>query len=122
MRNSLIEDWFIPIDILMIICSSLVICLTSLFVWLIFLDRKQIEYQDSLCVFRAYLTYISPGLITYSFFIQALHRYLSVVYQRHLFFKSKRFMFLIICLTWIFCLFYPFVYLFSNEIIYNADN
>jgi hypothetical protein len=127
-----IETWFIPFDILMIVCTTLVIilavlflsviivnktchtvpmmlvansCLTallfgcSLFTSCIFTlehDLKQIEYEDSLCIVRAYFLYASAAIINDSFLIQAVYRYVTVVY--------------------------PTAFMFTGEIIYNIDN
>ena len=85
-------------------------------------DLKQIQYQDSFCVFRGYISYVAGALFNYSFLLQALYRYLIVIYPTRLFFQSFRFQILIICLTWIFGFVYPFAFLFNGEIIYNVDN
>jgi hypothetical protein len=85
-------------------------------------DLKQIQYEDSLCVFRAYVDYVSSALYIYSFLLQAIYRYVTVVYPNRLFFQSVRFQASAICLTWVFCFLYPFPFMFNGEIIYNVDN
>jgi len=85
-------------------------------------DLKQIQYQDSLCSFRGYFGYSAYGVMNYSFLLQAFYRYVIVVYPRHLFLQSSRFQFLLICITWIIAFMYPIRFLFTGQIIYNADN
>jgi hypothetical protein len=153
-----IERWFIPFDILLIVCSTLVIILSILFLFIIVLDKtchtvsmmlvansciiaftsgcnllslciftlendlKQVQSQDSLCVFRAYLNYVSGALFFSSFLLQALYRYVIIVYRNYLFLQSFLFQFLVICLSWIYGIICPFPFIFTNEIIYNVDN
>jgi hypothetical protein len=153
-----IESWFIPLDILLIICAILAMIVAILFLFLIIVDKrchtvpmmlignsclsvfvfgsilvsiyiftlendlKQIQYQDSLCVFRAYFLCVSAALLNYSFFLQSIYRYMNVVYPNRLFWRSVRFEVLSICLKWIFALVYPIVFMFTDDIIYNVDN
>jgi len=60
-------------------------------------DLKQISYEDFFCIFRGYIS-----LFNFSFVLEALYRYIIVVYPNRLFFQSARFQGLFICLTWIF--------------------
>jgi hypothetical protein len=85
-------------------------------------DLQHIQYQDSLCVFRAYVDYVSCALFSYSFLVQAIYRCRSIVYSHHLLCQSAKLQAGIICLTWIFSLTYPFAFLFTDEIVYNIDN
>lgn len=152
------EPWFIPLDILMILCTSLIIILAVLYLFIIISDKtchtilmmlvinsclaafiigcvtlsmsvftlendlKQIQYQDSLCIVRAYIGYASYGILNFSFFLQALYRYLIVLYPKRLFFQSIRFQGLAICLTWMYSFIYPFPFILTGDLVYNIDN
>ncbi len=85
-------------------------------------DLQQIQYQDSLCIFRCYFSYSVPAASNYSFLIQALYRYIAVIYPTRLFYQSAKFQLLFICIAWTFAFLYPTVFIFTNEIIYNVDN
>ncbi|CAF4207433.1 unnamed protein product, partial [Rotaria sordida] len=153
-----IESWFIPIDILNIVCNSLIIGLSLVFLFVLILDKichttsmmltgntclsalmcgccmlsiclntlkndlKQIQFQDSLCIFRAYITYVSGALFMNSLLLQAIHRYFTVIYRTRLYFQSIRCQFLIICLTWIFVSLHPMPVVFIGDIHYDGDN
>jgi hypothetical protein len=152
------ESWFIPLDILMIMCTTLAIILATFFLLIIILDKtchtvpmllvansclaafifgcsllsiaiftlendlKQIQYQDSLCVFRGYLFYASGGAMDYSYVLQAAYRYIIVVYPNRLFWQSLRFQIFLICLTWLCDLLYPFAFLFTGDIIFIVND
>jgi hypothetical protein len=75
-------------------CSTLSMCVFTLEN-----DLKQIQYQDSLCFFRAYIGYISYILFNFSFLLQSIYRYVTVVYPNRLLWRSARFQMLAICLT-----------------------
>ncbi|CAF1181561.1 unnamed protein product [Rotaria sordida] len=153
-----IESWFIPFDILMIMCTVLAIVLALIFLLTIILDKTchtvpmmlvansclaefmfgsdvlgmalftfqndfhQIYYPDSLCIFRGYLGYIVTILQNYSFLLQAIYRYIIVIYPTRLFWQSIRFQVYLILATWIFGFICPLPYVFSHEIKYNIDN
>lgn len=155
---TIVESWFIPLNIIMIICTILVIILATVFCLIIIFDKtchtmpmiltinsciaalifgcsllglsmftlkndlKQIQYEDSLCIFRGYIILASAALLNYSNMLQAFYRYITVVYSTRLFWKSVKFQLFFICLTWIFSFAYPFVCVFTGEIIYNVDN
>jgi hypothetical protein len=85
-------------------------------------DLKQIEYEDSLCVFRGYIIYTSAASFYYSFLIQAVYRYLISIYPTRLLFQSFRFQILIICSSWLFCFVYPFTFVFDGQTIYSSNN
>ncbi|CAF4035806.1 unnamed protein product [Adineta steineri] len=152
------QPWFIPLDILAMVCITLVIILAVLSLLIIILDKtchtksiiliansfliafiagccilnlhiftfqndfKQIYYQDSLCIFRGYTTYVSCALFNYSFLLQAISRYMNVVYPNLLFWQSIKCYISLICLTWIFSFVFPFAFIFTGEVIYNSDN
>ncbi|CAF1095752.1 unnamed protein product [Adineta steineri] len=157
-QRSIIESWFIPIDIVMLVCTILVIILSTIFLCIILLDKtchtvsmmlignscltvlvfgcvllsmcaftlendlKQIIYEDSLCIIRAYFDYVAAGVVNYSFLIQALYRYVTVIYPNRLFWQSARFQFLIICLTWMIAFIFPTAFIFTGQVKYNGDN
>ncbi|CAF3705680.1 unnamed protein product [Adineta steineri] len=85
-------------------------------------DIKQIEYQDRHCILRAYIGYVTCPAYNYSFLLQSIYRYLTVVHPNRPFWQSIKFQILLLMSTWIFCFIYPFVFLFKNEIIYIVDN
>jgi hypothetical protein len=85
-------------------------------------DLKQITHQDPLCVIRAYLGYASYGVLNCSFFLQALYRYVIVVYPNRLVWQSVSVQALAIGLTWIYGFSYCAPFVFTNSIIYNVDN
>ncbi|CAF0979178.1 unnamed protein product [Adineta steineri] len=85
-------------------------------------DLKQIEYQDSLCIIRGYLSYSLCAVENYSFLAEALYRYMMVVYPNYLFWQSARIQLLFLCSTWIFALIFPIPFIFTGGIIYNVDN
>ncbi len=76
-------------------------------------DLKQIQYQDSLCIFRGYMTYVMAGLQNYSYLLQAIYRYVVVVYPARLTYQSARFQIFLICLTWICGIIYPIPIVFN---------
>ncbi|CAF3945458.1 unnamed protein product [Rotaria sp. Silwood1] len=80
-------------------CCMLAMCLTTFKN-----DLNQIQFQDSLCIFRAYITYVSGALFINSFLLTAIRQYFTVIYRNRLYFQSIRFQFLLICLTWILAL------------------
>jgi hypothetical protein len=47
-------------------------------------DLKQIQYQDSLCIFRGFLYSVLAASYIYSYFLQSIYRYFTVVYPAHL--------------------------------------
>lgn len=152
------ETWFIPLDILAIVCIVLVIILAVLYLFIILLDKtchtvpmmlvantcliallagccilnmcvftiendlKQRNYQDPLCIFRAYTAYVSCALFNFSFLLQAVYRYVTIVYPTHFGWQSAKIQALLICLVWIFSFTYPLTFMFTNEIAYNVDN
>ncbi|CAF1258563.1 unnamed protein product [Rotaria sordida] len=98
-------------------CSSLSMC-----IFILGNDVKQISYEDLLCILRCYLGYASCAVFHYSFLLQSIYRYITVVYPFRLFWQSARFQALLICSTWIFSYMFPIAFMFTNEVIYNADN
>ncbi|CAF4363836.1 unnamed protein product [Adineta steineri] len=72
-------------------------------------DIKQIEYQDRHCILRAYIGYVTCPAYNYSFLLQSIYRYLTVVHPNRPFWQSIKFQILLLMSTWIFCFIYPFV-------------
>jgi hypothetical protein len=85
-------------------------------------DLKQIRYQDSLCMFLGYMGYVSGALMNYSYLLQAIYRYIVVVYPARLAYQSARFQIFLICLTWICTIVYPIPIVFTDQIKYDVDN
>ena len=85
-------------------------------------DIKQIEYDDSLCSFRGYIICSAGTVFNSSFLLQALYRYILVIYPNRLFYQSFKFQFFLISLTWVCSLTYNLIFLFRNEMIYDVDN
>ncbi|CAF0828685.1 unnamed protein product [Adineta steineri] len=85
-------------------------------------DLKQIQYQDSLCLFRGYFGYVVTSLQNYSYLSQAMYRYIIIIYPTRRYYQTIKFQFILICLTWIFSLLCPIPYILLNEIKYNVYN
>jgi hypothetical protein len=85
-------------------------------------DLKKIQYQDSFCIFRGYMTYVAAVLQDYSYLLQAINRYVVVVYPARLNYQSARFQIFLIVLTWICGIIYPIPIVFTGQIKYSADN
>ncbi|CAF1145295.1 unnamed protein product [Adineta steineri] len=153
-----IEPWFIPLDILMIICLIFVIIPVLIFLLIILIDRtchtvpmmlvansclaqfilgsdrlvitlsalnndlKQIQYPNSFCIVGGYLTYVSCAVLNYSFLLQALHRYIIVVYPSRLFWQRLQNQAYLIGLSWIYAFIFPIAFIFTGDITYNVDN
>jgi len=106
-------------------CLTELICACTALSFVVFTltnDLKQIQYEDSLCMFRAYINYAITVIQNHSYNLQALYRYMTVVYPSRRFWQLRKFQVLLIVLTWIFgfIVFLPF--LFTGYIIYNAEN
>jgi len=153
-----IESWFIPMDILMIICTGFVVIVALIFVIIIILDKtfrtvpmmllcnsflselifgcimlsmaiftlkndlKQIEYEDSFCIFRGYMSYSISAVRSHSYLLQSIYSYISIIYPSNINYQSFRFQFLLICLTWFISIIHPLPFLLTNQIKYNVDN
>jgi len=85
-------------------------------------DLKKIEYIDILCSFRGYLGYALCSIQNFSYFLQAIYRFVVIMYPSHVFWQTVKFQLFLIFLTWIFGFLYPIAFLFTGEIIYNIDN
>ena len=152
------ESWFIPFDILMIICLAVVVCMSSVFLLIMIVDKtchtvpmmlvansflsvilfagdilymtivtlqndvEHLSHQDSLCVVRGYLSYVFCTMMNYSFLLQSIYRYLSVLHPRRLSWRSVRIELSLICLSWLYAFIHPLAFLFTRDIIYNVAN
>jgi 7 transmembrane receptor (rhodopsin family) len=85
-------------------------------------DLKQIQYQDTYCVSRGYMSYVVTILQNFSYLLQAFYRYHTVVYPNRIFCRSWRFQAFLISLIWIFAFLCPVPFVMKNEIKYNVDN
>ncbi|CAF1364055.1 unnamed protein product [Didymodactylos carnosus] len=85
-------------------------------------DIQQIPYEDSLCLFRGYALYVLSTVHNYSFFLQALYRYLIVVHPNRLRFQSFRFQFFLICVAWIVAFIYPLEFFLRHEVKYDINS
>jgi hypothetical protein len=85
-------------------------------------DMKQILFQDSLCNFRGYLGYVGNASLLYSFTLQAMYRYIVVVYPTRIAWQSAKVQGLLVCCSWIFSIGSLLPWLFTGDIIYIADN
>ncbi len=153
-----VESWFIPLDILAIICLGLHLTITIIYLCIITWDKtchtvrmmlfantcltglvcggtflaltvftfyndfRQIQYQDSLCIVRGYLIYVSPALHAYSYVSSAIYQYMLIVHPTRLFWQSARAQLSLIILGWILAFLFPIPFLFTGEIAYNVDN
>lgn len=82
-------------------------------------DFRQIIFQDSLCSFRVYA---SLATFNYSYLLQAVIRYVTVVYPTCLFWQTRRVQTLLIIITWILVFVLNIPVILIGEIIYNVDN
>ncbi|CAF0816632.1 unnamed protein product [Adineta steineri] len=94
----------------------------SSFIIMLINDLKQISYPDSYCIFQAYISYATCAAFNYSFVLQALYRYIFVIYPRVLFWQKRRTQMLFVFSTWILGFLCPVMFLFNNEVVYNYDN
>ncbi|CAF0816650.1 unnamed protein product [Adineta steineri] len=113
---------------MMLVANS---CLTALvfgcamlssFIIILENDLERIYYPDSYCIFRAYICYATCAAFNYSFVLQALYRYILIIYPRVLFWQKRRTQILCICKSWILGFVCPIMFLFNNEVVYNYDN
>ncbi|CAF4160443.1 unnamed protein product, partial [Adineta steineri] len=65
-------------------------------------DLNQIQYQDPTCIIRGYFIYVTCNALCWSYFLQAIYRYIVVVYPIRLSWQSKQRQLFLICLSWIF--------------------
>ncbi len=85
-------------------------------------DRKQRVFQDALCTFREYTGYVGTSLLFYSFTLQAIYRYIIVVYPTRISWQSIRVQSMLICFIWIFSIISLLPWLYTGASIYNVEN
>ena len=85
-------------------------------------DLKQIQYEDSLCKLRAYVSYAACSELLYSFLLQAIYRYVIVVYPSRLFWQSARFQLFLVVSTWLAAFICTSPYILTGEIRYIVDD
>ncbi len=85
-------------------------------------DIKQRAFQDILCTLRDYLGFLGTALLLYSFTLQALYRYIIVVYPTRISWQSIRVQATLICLSWLFCIISLLPWLLMDTATYNVDN
>ncbi|CAF4319931.1 unnamed protein product, partial [Adineta steineri] len=80
-------------------------------------DLKQIYYPNSYCIFQAYISYATCAAFNYSFVLQALYRYIFVIYPRILFWQQRRTQMLFVFSSWVLGFACPIMFLFNNGIV-----
>jgi hypothetical protein len=152
------QPWFIPLNIILIICLSLGMILGLAFLCIVLLDKtchtvsmmlvtnsclaivffkftlfwmavislhndlKQIQYEDPPCQFRSYLLSSAACEMYYSFLLQAIYRYVTVVYPTKLFWQSAKFQFFLIIVTWICSFAVNSSSILTGEVKYHLDD
>ncbi|CAF1026788.1 unnamed protein product [Adineta steineri] len=101
---------------------SLTLILFWVTIFTLYNDLQQIYYQDLFCNFRGYMGYVTCFATMYSYFLQAIHSYLIVIYPTRLFWQSAKFQFLLIILTWIAAFIYACPQIATNAIKYSVDD
>ena len=85
-------------------------------------DLKQIQYEDSLCVIRGYMSYVSCASHAYSYVLSTAYQYMIIVYPARVFWQSTRVQLLLIISAWILAFTYLVPFLFIGELVYNVNN
>ncbi|CAF3882186.1 unnamed protein product [Adineta steineri] len=85
-------------------------------------DTQQLAYQDALCTFRGYLGYVGTALFLYSFTLQAIYRYITVVHIAHVSWQSARVQIVLIVISWILAILLFLPWLFTGAITYSVDD
>ena len=85
-------------------------------------DLQKKYVPDSFCLLRTYFVDVSTYWFHYSFLVQAIYRYVTVIYPTRLFWQSVRCQAFVISITWVSGLVYPSVFLFNGQIKYDVDN
>ncbi|CAF1397241.1 unnamed protein product [Adineta steineri] len=94
----------------------------GMIIWSLKNDLKQISYQDSLCIFRGYFMHVTVAIHFDSYLLQAIYRYITVVYPTRLSWQSKQFQGFLIGLSWVCAFIFTIPHVVTGEIQYNADN
>lgn len=85
-------------------------------------DFRQIEFEDSLCQIRGFILSSFASIYYNSFVLQALHRYLFIIYRTRTCLRSKKMFCFLIVSTWIIGFLYSLPSLFNGYFIYNVNN
>ncbi|CAF0820055.1 unnamed protein product [Adineta steineri] len=85
-------------------------------------DLNQIQYHDPTCIIRGYFIYVTCTALCWSYFLQAIYRYIIVVYSNRLSWQSKQRQVFLICLSWIFVFLYAVPVLLKGDIRYEVDD
>ena len=85
-------------------------------------DFNRVQYYDSYCVFRGYMAYVVTFLQNCSYLLQAVYRYLVVVYPTRFIWHSLKFQLTLIFIMWIIGFVCPVPLIAANRITYNGDN
>jgi hypothetical protein len=85
-------------------------------------DMKQMVFQDTFCAFRDYLGYVGTGLLLYSFVLQAIYRYIVVIYPMRISWQTIKVQSMMICFFWLFCFTSLLPWLLTHSAVYNVDN
>jgi hypothetical protein len=115
----------VPMMLIANTCLAELICGVDIFAMTVFAlvnDLKKTQYQDSLCVFRGYLSISSSAIQYYSFVIEATYRYTIVIYPNNLVRKSLRTQILLIGATWMFGFVFPLPFIFTGDYTYDVEN
>ncbi|CAF1035508.1 unnamed protein product [Adineta steineri] len=85
-------------------------------------DRKQNQFGYSFCILGGSISYAITMIQMYSYLLQAIYRYITVMYPSRLFWQSVRLQTILIIITWICGTIYIIVLIFTNQIIYLIDD
>ncbi|CAF1481169.1 unnamed protein product [Adineta ricciae] len=85
-------------------------------------DLYQRYYRYSYCTFQGYISYVAVAGLFYSYFLQAIYRYLIVVYPTQPVWQSTKFQCFLIIGKWIVSFLYAFPHLFTGKIIYHVND
>ena len=85
-------------------------------------DLKQIYYQDSLCITRGIIGYITVFLQNYSFLCQAIYRYIRVIYSNQIYYQSMKFQSLVVFLQYILGFIYVIPVITIGNVHYHEYN
>ncbi|CAF1280407.1 unnamed protein product [Adineta steineri] len=85
-------------------------------------DLQQIQHKDSFCVFRCYLIHCGCFLQGHSYLLQAIYRYIKIIYPSRLSWQSRQNQLLLIGTIWILAFVHAIPFLFFDGIVYNVHN
>ncbi|CAF1125034.1 unnamed protein product [Adineta steineri] len=85
-------------------------------------DLKQIFYEDLFCIFRGYMCYVTSFGLFYSYLLQSIYSYITVIYPPRLFWQSEKFQFFLIILIWIFAFIFACPVIVTGEIKYLVND